>query len=153
MTETERLAAIEAIRDMKARYWRGVDSCDGALVRSVLAEDCVLDFMGCCTDPASGIDHMPWMNMVLKGRESWQVRNSGRPRRITVHHGHQHEIAFPAPGKASAVWAFSDRFFMPPGAPFARFTGYGHYHDTYVLVGGEWLIQTSRVSRLWAEVS
>ncbi len=47
MTETERLAAIEAIRQLKARYWRGVDLGDGELVRSVLAEDCELDYHGC----------------------------------------------------------------------------------------------------------
>ena len=51
MTETERLAAIEAIKQIKARYWRGVDLCDGELVRSVLAEDCELDYHGCCADP------------------------------------------------------------------------------------------------------
>ena len=37
MTETERLAAIEAIRDLKAKYWRGVDQSDAALVRSLHA--------------------------------------------------------------------------------------------------------------------
>ena len=54
MTETERLAAIEEIRLVKARYWRGVDNQDDELVRSILAEDCVLDYMGCCTDPVTG---------------------------------------------------------------------------------------------------
>lgn len=53
MTETERLAAIEANRDLKAIYWRGVDSGDGALVRSILAEDCLPDFRGGCTEPTS----------------------------------------------------------------------------------------------------
>ena len=43
MNEIERLTAIEQIKQVKARYFRGVDSCDGELVRSLLAEDCVLD--------------------------------------------------------------------------------------------------------------
>ena len=59
MTETERLAAIEAIKQAKAKYWRGVDLGDGDLVKSVLAEDCELDYHGCCVDPQSGIDHLP----------------------------------------------------------------------------------------------
>jgi hypothetical protein len=153
MTETDRLAAIEAIRELKAKYWRGVDTVDGALVRSILAEDCVLDCMGCCTDPASGVDHMPQMNIVMRGRDSWQTGNLEHPRLITVHQGHQHEIAVTSPATATGVWAFTDRFFMPPDAPFARLTGYGHYHDTYEKTGGVWLLKTMRFSRIWVETS
>ncbi len=153
MTETERLAAIEAIRELKATYWRGVDTADGALVRSILAEDCVLDCMGCCTDPASGVDHMPQMNIVMRGRESWQTGNLEHPRLITVHQGHQHEIAVTSPTTASGVWAFTDRFFMPPGSQFSRLTGYGHYHDTYEKTGGAWLLKTMRFTRIRVETS
>ena len=119
MTETERLVAIEAIRELKAKYWRGVDSGDGALVRSILAEDCVLDCSGCCTDPASGVDHMPQMNIIMRGREAWQTGNLEHPRLITVHQGHQHEIEVMSETNARGVWAFTDRFFMPPGSPFS----------------------------------
>ena len=114
MTETERLAAIEAIRVLKAKYWRGVDMVDGALVRSILAEDCVLDCMGCCTDPATGIDHMPQMNIIMRGRDSWQTGNLEHPRLITVHHGHQHEIAVTSP-----MVAFPFETSQPPQASAA----------------------------------
>ena len=153
MTETDRLAAIEAIRELKAKYWRGVDMVDGELVRSILHEDCVLDCMGCCTDPATGVDHMPQMNIVMRGRDSWQTGNLEHPRLITVHQGHQHEIEVTSPTQASGVWAFTDRFFMPPGSPFARLTGYGHYHDTYEKVDGQWLLKTMRFTRIWVETS
>lgn len=153
MTETERLAAIEAIRDLKAKYWRGVDMTDSALVRSILAEDCVLDYRGCCTDPVSGTDFMPQMNLVMQGRGSWQTGNLEEPRLVTVHQGHQHEIALTGETSATGIWTFSDRFFMPPGAPFARLTGYGHYHDTYVKPGGQWLLKTTRITRLRVEVA
>jgi hypothetical protein len=46
MEEVERLAAIEAIKQVKARYFRGVDTGNGELVRLILAEDCVLDYRG-----------------------------------------------------------------------------------------------------------
>ena len=78
MTEAERLAAIETIRTAKARYFRGVDTGDDALVRSVLAEDCVLDHRGCCTDPVTGRDFMPAMNMVLRGRSASRAAASPR---------------------------------------------------------------------------
>ena len=152
MTKKKRLTAIEAIRNLKAKYWRGVDLADGELVRSILAEDCVLDYRGCCTDPVTGIDHMPQMNLVMRGRSSWQTGNLEEPRLVTVHQGHQAEIEVKGDG-ARAIWVFTDRFFMPRGSPFARLTGYGHYHETYEHSGGVWLLKTTRITRLWVEVS
>ena len=39
MDEGERLAAVEEIKQLKAKYWRGVNQTDGELVRSILADD------------------------------------------------------------------------------------------------------------------
>ncbi len=156
MTESERLAAIEEIKQLKAKYWRGVDNTDGDLVRSILAEDCELDYVGCCTDPVSGVDHMPQMNMVMRGRSSWQTGNleaTDGPRLVTVHQGHQCEIEVTGETSAKGIWSFTDRFFMPPGAPFDRLTGYGYYHETYEKVGGTWLLKTTRITRLWVETT
>lgn len=151
MTETERLAAIEAIRDLKAKYWRGVDTGDGALVRSILAEDCELDFRGCCADPTSGVDFLPEMNVVMKGRESWQAQ--ALEGYVTSHQGHQAEIAVTGPGEAQAIWTFTDRFFYPPGMKYRRFIGYGYYHETYCKEVGKWLLKTTRITRLWVEAA
>jgi hypothetical protein len=151
MKERERLAAIEEIRQLKAKYWRGVDSGDGALVRSILAEDCVLDYMGCCTDPKSGVDHLPAMNLLLEGRESWLA--NALSEMVTVHQGHQNEIEVTSKTTASGIWSFTDRFFMPPGAPFQRMIGYGYYHDTYALSDDKWLLKTTRITRLWVETT
>lgn len=150
MTEGERAGAIEDIKQLKAKYWRGVDFADGDLVRSILAEDCELDYRGCCTDPATGTDHMPQMNIVLKGRDKWL--SGALNGLVTVHQGHQSEIEVTSDTGASGIWVFTDRFFMPPGAPFARLVGYGHYHDTYEKVGGRWLLKTTRITRLRVEV-
>ncbi len=151
MTETERLAAIEAIRNLKAKYWRGVDSGDGALVRSILAEDCVLDFRGCCTDPTSGVDFLPEMNVVLKGRESWQAQ--ALEGYVTSHQGHQAEIEVTGPDNATAIWTFTDRFFYPPGMKYSRFTGYGYYHERYIREADGWKLATTRITRLWVEAA
>jgi hypothetical protein len=32
--------------------------------------------------------------------------------------------------------------------PFRRFRGFGHYHETYRKVSGEWRIATLRLTRL-----
>ncbi len=153
MGTRRRLAAIEAVRDLKAKYWRGVDTADGDLVRSILAEDCELDYRGCCTDPLTGVDHMPQMNVVMRGRDSWQTGNLEEPRVVTVHQGHQYEIEVTGKTTATGIWVFTDRFFIPPGGPFTRLTGYGHYHETYEKAGGVWLLKTTRITRLWVEVS
>lgn len=153
MTETERLSAIEALKTLKARYFRGVDSSDGALVRSILAADCVLDYRGCCTDPASGRDHMPAMNVVLKGRDAWVSDAFAKAGIVTVHQGCNAEFSFHGDARASGIWSFTDRFFMPPGAPFSRLTGYGHYHETYERTGDAWLLKTTRITRIRVEVS
>ena len=151
MGKAKRALAIEAIRLAKARYWRGVDTRDDALVRSVLAEDCVLDYRDCCRDPRTGVDHMPQMNMVMHGRDAWQTGNLDGP--VTAHQGHQDEIVLTNAESADAIFVFTDCFFMPAGAPFARLVGHGYYHETYVKVDGVWLLQSTRITRLWVETN
>ena len=153
METTERLAAIEAIKQVKARYFRGVDDGDGALVRSILAEDCVLDYRGCCVDPVSGIDHMPAMNLVIEGRENWPIGDPAGTSVVTVHQGNDPDIVIHSKRSASAVWSFSDRFFLPPGGPFERLSGWGRYHETYENAGDGWKLKTTRITRLRVEVS
>jgi SnoaL-like domain len=152
MTETERLTAIEAIKQIKARYWRGVDLCDGELVRSVLAEDCELDYHGCCADPQSGVDHLPAMNVTLRGRDSWVSDGMARFGIVSVHQGHQADIEITGPDAAKGTWAFTDRMFFPAGGGISRLTGYGFYHETYVRVGEAWQIKTTRITRIRVEV-
>lgn len=151
MTQAGQLTAIEAIRQTKAKYWRGVDFGDGALVRSILAEDCELDFRGCCTDPKSGVDFLPVMNVVMRGRESW--KSDALSEIVSVHHGHQSEIAITGEDTASGIWAFTDRLYMPARKDFGVLVGYGHYHETYLReAAGNWTIRTSRITRLKVEV-
>jgi len=42
----DELYAIEAIKHVKARYWRAVDTKDAALLRSVFCDPCLIDFRG-----------------------------------------------------------------------------------------------------------
>jgi hypothetical protein len=148
MDAPQRLAAVEAIRQAKAKYFRGVDTGDAELVRSILAEDCELDYRGCVTDPRSGVDLVPSMNVVLHGRASWRAASS---QVVSVHHGHQSEVEITGDTTARAVWAMSDRLFLPPGGPYAQIVGYGYYHETYELQDGVWKIKTLRITRLRVE--
>lgn len=153
MNEQEKLVAIEAIRQIKACYFRGVDCADAALVRSVLAEDCELDYCGCCTDPRTGRDFLPAMNIVLRGSASWSADGFAKAGIVSVHQGHQCEIEVTSPSTARAIWSMTDRLFMPVGAAFSQMTGYGYYHETYENSGGGWKIKTLRITRLRVEAT
>lgn len=153
MNAIERLSAIEEIRQLKARYFRGVDQSDGDLVRSVLAEDCVLDYIGCCVDPATGRDFIPAMNVVLRGRDSWVADGMSKLGIVSVHQGHNFEVEFDSDTSARGIWSMTDRLYFPPGGAFALMTGYGHYIETYEKIGDAWKLKTTRITRIRVEVS
>lgn len=152
MDAVAKLIAIEELRQLKARYFRGVDSGDGELVKALLAEDCELNYRGCCTDPASGRDFLPPMNVVLRGRDAWRSDGMSRLGIVSVHQGHNFEVNFESDTRAHGIWSMTDRMFFPAGGEFAQLTGYGHYHETYEKVDGAWLLKTTRITRLRVEV-
>ena len=153
MDEAERLGAIDDIRQAKSCYFRGVDTNDAALVRSVLAEDCVLDYRGCCTDPKTGRDYLPGMNVVMQGPASWPEESFGAMGITSVHQGHNFEVDFTGEDEAQVIWSMTDRLFMPPGGEFSAMTGYGHYHETYRKIDSRWKISRLRISRLRVEAA
>jgi hypothetical protein len=151
VNEVETLQAIEAIKLVKARYFRGVDTSDAGLVRSTLAADCVLDYMRCCTDPATGRDYLPTMNIVMRGSASWPDGGMKAFGIVSVHHGHNEEVTMTSDTTATAIWAFIDRLYLPPGAAYALVRGYGFYHETYEKTAGAWKIKTLRITRIRVE--
>lgn len=150
MTESERLVAIEAIRRVKATYVRGVDSGDAALVRSVLHEDCALDYVGCFVDPATGIDFFPAMSIVLRGRENFgsALVNLGI---VSVHQVYEPEIELDGDTAARGIWPMTDRLWFPAGSAYAQLTGYGHYRETYQVVDNAWKLKSTKITRLRVE--
>jgi len=153
MNEVERLSAIEEIKQLKARYFRAVDGQDGALMKTVLAEDCVLDYMGCCTDPKTGVDYFPAMNAVMRGSKIVADGLDGLSKSglVSVHQGHMFEVEFTGETTAKGIWSMTDRLYLPPGAPYAQMTGYGYYHEGYEKSGGAWRIKTIRIARIRVE--
>jgi SnoaL-like domain len=153
MDDIERLMATDEITQLKARYFRGVDSSDGDLVRAILAEGCVLDYRGCCTDPKSGRDFIPAMNVILRGRSSWRSDGLSSLGIVSVHQGHNFELEFMSDTTAKGIWSMSDRLYFPPGGAFSLMTGYGHYLETYEKLDQRWMIKTVRITRIRVEAS
>ncbi|VVE70025.1 nuclear transport factor 2 family protein [Pandoraea captiosa] len=144
----DRLCAIEAIRVLKARYFRYVDTKDRQGLASLFAENAALDMSEAAGGEAD-------KSAIVKGAA--EIANfilAATEGATTVHLGGMPEIHVLSPTSASAVWAMTDHLRWPDefAMPFHRMTGHGHYHDTYVRVHGEWRIQSSKLTRLRVDV-
>jgi SnoaL-like domain len=129
----DRLINIEDIKQLKARYFRFMDTKDWAALRGVFTDDARMDIDGFVTDGGDAI--IAFMSGALAAL-------------TTVHHGHMPEITFVDTSNAAGIWAMYDYVQFPGDGLPQGFWGYGHYHDTYRRQDGEWRIVTTRVDRL-----
>ncbi len=132
---------LEAIRQLKARYCRFLDTKDYEAWKRLFAEDVVvkLDMAissggadGQTAPPLRGLDE--FVPVVLGGVEHAQ----------TKHHVHTPEITLTSDTTASAIWAMEDLLLFADGG---ELFGAGHYHETYEKRGGEWLITSLHLTR------
>ena len=141
MENVERLVAIEEIKQLKARYFRCMDTKDWDGLADVFSADAVLDHT------AAEVDHT-----VHGAREIAGFIRDAISEVVTVHHGHMPEIQVDSPTTARGTWAMEDMLWWPDGDTARSMHGYGHYHEDYVKVDGEWKIQVNRLTRLRVEV-
>ena len=131
MNETE-LHEIEAIKRLKARYFRLLDTKQWDAWREVFSDDFTAEVHG----PHPTIHFSSPDEMVAANR---QVLAEAP----TVHHGHLPEIELTGPDTATGTWAMMDIVKLGAG-----FVGYGHYHETYRKSSGEWRISRLKLTRL-----
>jgi hypothetical protein len=124
---------IEAIKQLKARYFRTMDTKDWDAMRQVFSDDVVTDTTASGGNVITGADEF----MTFLRESIGDV--------VTVHHGHMPEIVLTSPTTAKGVWAMEDMLRWPNGA---ELHGYGHYHETYEKVDGTWRIKTLTLTRL-----
>lgn len=154
MDELERSLAIQEIQRLKARYFRAADTKDMDLMRTVLADECILDFAGACRDPQSGEDLLAGVTEgAIVGRDEAIARFSQGTGLVTVHHGHTCEIDLDGPETATGVWAMTDHLYFSPGGPVQKLTGHGHYFESYEKRDGQWWIKSLRLTRLRVETA
>jgi uncharacterized protein (TIGR02246 family) len=124
---------LEAIRQLKARYFRTMDTKDWDGMRQVFTDDVVIDTTGSGGQVVEGADaFIAFLQDVLGGA-------------TTVHQGHMPEIEVTSPTTATGIWALHDIVIWPGGV---RLDGHGHYHETYEKGPDGWRIKTSRLTRL-----
>ena len=127
-----RLEEIEAIKQLKGRYFRGLDCKDWALFRSVFTDD----FNGNYGD--SDAEKFNSGDAIVEQMKAMLADA------VTVHHGHTPEIEIIDETSAKGIWAMED---IVEHADF-KLQGWGHYHETYRKLEGEWKIASVQLARL-----
>jgi len=129
---------IEAIKQLKGRYCRTMDTKDWRAMRQVFTDDVEMD----TTDAGGGLmtgadDFMAFLSDTLDGV-------------VTVHHCHMPEIDLTSATTAAGIWAMEDMLRWPDGT---ELHGFGHYHETYAKVDGHWRIKRSKLTRLRMDIT
>lgn len=133
--ELSALKDIEAIRMLKHAYFRGIDSADLDLLRSIMHPDVTVHFIG------GGYE---WK---LTGREQYleAIGNNFNSEVIAQHNGHHPEIRIIGPTEAEGTWYLHDNFYNLREKLFT--TGTAFYRDRYVKVDGKWLLRSTEYKR------
>jgi hypothetical protein len=139
MTEAQELLAIEEIKQLKARYFRLMDTKQWEQFGSVFTSEAEIDVRQDAGEKAGRV----------RGRERIveSIRSAVDSAR-TVHHGHMPEIELTGPDRARGTWSMYDYVEWPGGEERRGFHGFGHYHETYQVEDGAWRIATLQLTRI-----
>ena len=130
---------LKQLEYLKARYCRFLDCKDWGAWRSLFADDFYSDTTASGGPKIHGADEfVSFVKKTLKPQY-----------RKTVHQVHTPELTFTSETHATGIWALEDFVRFLPGLSLR---GYGHYHETYEKVEGQWLIKTSRLTRLRGDI-
>ena len=137
MDDAAALIEIEAIKQLKARYCRFLDTKDWSAWRGVFSDDFLSD-----TSEAGG--------KLIKGADDFVAfTRKGVGDRATAHQVHAPEIELTSATTAQGIWALEDVVRLAPGV---NLRGYGHYYETYEKLGDRWVITSSTLTRLREDV-
>jgi uncharacterized protein (TIGR02246 family) len=124
---------IEAIKALKGRYCRLMDTKDWDGYRQVFTDDVVMD-----TTDSGG-------NVIVGGDAFLEFLVPTLAEVTTVHQCHTPEIELTSATTATGIWAMEDLLRFPDGSGLH---GFGHYHETYRAQDGRWRIASSTLTRL-----
>jgi len=130
---------IEAIKQLKARYFRLIDTKDWEGLTHVFSPDVVVDTSG---DGGA---------VTQTADDFIDLLRSNIEHVTTVHHGHMPEIELTSTTTARGVWAMEDELWWPDGSPLHHMHGYGHYLDTYEKAEAGWRVKSMTLTRLKRE--
>jgi hypothetical protein len=146
MDTTERLATIEDLRRLMARYVRYADHQRW--------QDLADLFTPGGTFTPYKPDGSVWMRMEGRDGIAATVGGSGGPGVTLVHHLFSDEIDVDSATTAHGVWAMEDIIARPEDAELSKdisfrgMHGFGHYHARFVKTDGTWYIAELKQTRV-----
>jgi hypothetical protein len=140
MDKAADLREIEQIKQLKARYFRLMDTKQWDAWRDLFTDD-----MRFWNDNLPDPDSRP---PITSSADAFVPMVSALlANAVTVHHGHMPEIELTGERSARGVWAMFD--IVQDSAKNLDFLGYGHYHETYEKGNdGRWRIKDLHLTRL-----
>lgn len=150
--------AIEEIKQLKARYFRCMDTKDWAGYLAVFTPDATIDSSEAYTPTdwagtpilVDGVSppapNPAWSSSNIAAF----VADLSETLRdvVTTHHGHMPEITLTSPTTATGIWSMEDMLRWPKGSGIREMHGYGHYRETYERLPVGWRIKTLKLTRL-----
>lgn len=143
MDRLEKLEAIEAIRNLKARYFRLIDTKQWEELAEIFAPDLQI----------IAPDGKVW----LQGGEAYAGSlKFGLTSAVSCHQGLGGEVEIVDADNARAIWAMQDVIEWEERHPregWKSILGRGHYHETYRRENGAWKIATLTLTRLRLDIT
>jgi len=135
----EWVADQEAIRTLKSQYCRFIDTKNWDAFSGLLTENPAIVFKGA----EGAITH------TFSARDAFVQSCHFLQLATTIHRVYNPEIDVLSATTARAIWAMEDQIFFPDDleSPFKTLHGYGHYHETYEKIEGQWKIKTLLLQR------
>lgn len=138
MDRVERLEAIEDIRNLKARYFRLMDTRQWDELASLFTADLKVLTPDGAIYAEGGPVYADGLRVSLE-------------RAVSCHQGLTGEIEVADANNARAIWAMQDVIEWEDRHPrfgWKSIVGRGHYHETYRKEQGAWRIATLMLTRL-----
>ncbi|GAB3312746.1 nuclear transport factor 2 family protein [Haliea atlantica] len=135
--DIQRLMDIEAIKQLKHRYFRCIDTANLEELAELFHDDVKVHFIGGTYE---------WK---VDGKADYMgnIGKSFHNRSVGHHNGHQPEIQILSENEATGIWYLADHMWQLDYNSLT--TGTAIYWDRYVKENGRWLIIDTRYERLY----
>ena len=135
----QRLEDLEAIKQLKYRYWRSLDTKRWDELADCFTDDVSVSY----GEGRYAFDGRAAVMTFLT--ESLSAERGS----VTIHHGHHPEIDITGPATAQGTWALYNYMFNQKENRGIRIGAY--YHDDYVKRDGRWQIRRIGYTYLFFE--
>ncbi len=123
------LEDLEAIRQLKYRYWRHLDCKEWEALAALFTADATVCYSAGRYEFAGVEAIIGFLRDALGGEHP----------PVTIHHGQHPEITLTGPDSATGIWALYNYMFNVAQNRAVRIGAY--YEDRYVRLGGTWKLQ------------